>query len=406
MKVLQINAVYGVGSTGVIVEDLHTLSQKEGLESYVAYSTTIRAYISNGYVIGSSLEKKFHAVMTRLTGKQGYYSLAATNKLLSYINTLKPDIVHLHNLHSNYIHLNTLLSYLAKNNITTILTLHDCWFYTGGCFHYTSVNCNKWKIGCGKCPKKKGDSISYLFDSSSKILADREKFFGNIKQLYVVGVSKWIENECRNSVLNPILFTHIYNGIDINFFRPVKSDFRSIYGLENKFLILGMANKFLLPINKKTLSTIAASLQEDEKLIIIGCSTEQTKKLPPNVLCLPYIHDRKKLREVYSASDVFVNCTREESLSLVNIEAQACGTPVVTYSNTGVKETVDGISSFAVENGNPEEIIKKIRLIRNSDYQKRRKKCIEWVKENFEIYTNYKKYIELYRMIDSKAVKQ
>lgn len=405
MKVLQINAVYGVGSTGIIVEDLHTLSQKEGIESYVAYSTAIRTNITNSYVIGTVFEKKFHAAMTRLTGKQGYYSLTATNKLVNYINTLKPDIVHLHNLHSNYIHLNTLLSYLAKNNIPTVLTLHDCWFYTGGCFHYTSVNCNKWKSKCGKCPKKKGDSISYLFDSSSQILIDRKKFFGNIKQLYVVGVSQWIENECRESVLKPMLFTHIYNGIDTDFFKPVKSDFRSIYGIENQFLILGMANKFFLPINKKSLNTIVDSLQDDEKLIIIGCSAEQIKKLPPAVLGLPYIHDRRKLREVYASCDVFVNCTREESLSLVNIEVQACGTPVVTYSNTGVKETVDGISSYAVENGNPEEILKKLRLIRNSDYQKRSQKCIEWVKDNFEIHTNYRKYIELYRMIDSKAAK-
>lgn len=403
MRILQINAVYGDGSTGKIVEDLHNISRDVGIESYVAYSTTSKSDISNGYIIGNYFEKKIHALMTRMSGKQGYYSLAATKKLVKYIEELKPDIVHLHNLHSNFVHLNTLLSYLAKADISTILTLHDCWFYTGGCFHYSAVSCDKWQKACGKCPRQKGEDIRFLIDSSASILADRKSFFGDIKKLYIVGVSKWIENEARKSVLHPRLFTHIYNGVNTDFFKPVPSDFREKYGLNGKFLILGMANKFFQPVNKETLEYIAGSLQNDECLVLVGCNDKQRKRLPSRVLGIQYINDREELRAIYSACDVFVNCTREDSFPLVTLEVQACGTPVVTYSNTGVKETVDGDSSYAVESGKPEKLLEKIRKIRTENYQRRSKKCIEWIRDNFEVNDNYKNYIELYRCVYQDA---
>ena len=185
MKVMQINAVYGIGSTGVIVKDIHELSQKSGIESYVSYSTSPIANtdIKNGYIIGSKLGKKVHAAFSRVGGKQAYFSRYATGKLIAYIKQVKPDIVHLHNLHSNFVHLNKLLNYLAKADIKTVITLHDCWFYTGGCFHYTFAGCDKWLDKCGNCPKKKQDTPAYLYDASAGILSDRKKHFGKFKNL-------------------------------------------------------------------------------------------------------------------------------------------------------------------------------------------------------------------------------
>lgn len=399
MKVLHINAVYGVGSTGVIVEDLHRLSKAVGIESYVAYSTTNKSDIENGYEIGSFFEKKVHALMTRITGKQGYYSRIATRDFLTVMDQIQPDIVHLHNLHSNYINLNMLLNYLARSNIATVVTLHDCWFYTGGCFHYTSVGCDKWKKKCDHCPNQKNETITHIIDCSRKILQDRNHYFSKIKRLYVVGVSKWIEQEAKQSVFRNAESTHIYNGVDLNFFQPTDSNFREQYGLCGKFLILGMANKFFLSINRKTFDSIVAALKPDERLVIVGCSKQQRLNLPENVIGIPYIHDRRILRDIYSACDVFVNCTREESLSLVNIEAQACGTPVITYSNTGVKETVDGEISVAVENGNPAKIAEEIGRIRSSNLEAAATKCMDWIASHFDRDKNYQQYISLYRSI-------
>lgn len=160
MKVMQINAVYASGSTGYIVSDIHTLSIENGIDSYVAYSTSplARNEIVNGYQVGNTIGKKIHALLGRINGKQAYFSKIATWNLLKYIETVEPDIVHLHNLHSNFIYLNMLLDYLAKKRIKTIITLHDCWFYTGGCFHYVSARCEGWLKECGHCPKKKKDT--------------------------------------------------------------------------------------------------------------------------------------------------------------------------------------------------------------------------------------------------------
>ena len=400
MKVMQINAVYGMGSTGVIVEDLHNLCLQNGIESYVSYSTTNKktSEIKNGYVIGKLIGKKIHALLSRLGGKQAYFSSLATKKFIKYIKKIKPDIVHLHNLHSNYINMNMLLDYLSKNDIETIITLQDCWFYTGGCFHYTAAGCNKWLDRCGNCPKKNQDTPSLLKDNSAKILADRKKYFGKIKNLTVVGVSKWIEDEARKTFLKDSETCHIHNGIDTNFFKPTPSDFRSRYNLENKFLILAPANKWLKPVNKDTLDYFSANLPDDCVMVMLGCTESQKSNLPKNVLALDYIKDRDELRKVYSACDVFVNCTREESFSLVNVEPQACGTPVVTYRNTGAQETVDNKCSFSVETGSYKELLQTTLHIKEIGKKNLSENCIEWAKQKFELTSNYLKYLELYRI--------
>ena len=397
MKVLQINAVYGVGSTGVIVEDMHNLSMENGIDSYVAYSTSRKRpdEVTNGYVIGKPFSKKMHGLLCRINGKQAYFSKGATKKLIEYIEKIKPDIVHLHNLHSNYIHLNIMLDFLGKNDISTVITLHDCWFYTGGCFHYTSVKCDKWLKECGNCPKKKGDTPAYLFDKSKKILADKKKYFGNIKDLTVVGVSEWISSEGEKTLFRGKTLT-IHNGIDTEFFVNTPSEIRKELGIEDKYVILGMANKWLLPINRETLDYFSKNMPEDAVLVLVGCNSEQKTALPKNVIGMEYIRQRDYLKKVYSMADVFVNCTREDSLSLVNVEAQASETPTVTYRNTGAKETVDNENSFSVESGDCKKLIETAFAVSKKENGS---KCRSFVCDKFDRNNNYLKFIELYNKI-------
>lgn len=401
MKVMQINAVYGVGSTGIIVEDIHNLSLKNGIDSYVSYSTTNKNpdEIKNGYVIGDTLGKKIHALLSRIGGKQAYFSSFATKKLIKHIENVKPDIVHLHNLHSNYVNLNMLLDYLGEREIKTVVTLHDCWFYTGGCFHYTAVSCDKWQKSCGNCPKKNQDTPALLKDNSGKILADRKKYFGKIKNLTMTGVSGWMTAEGEKTIFRDNKTSIIYNGIDTEFFVPTSSDFRKKYKLGDKFLILAPANKWFLPINKNTFDYVTKNLPDDCVIVMLGCTEAQKQGLPKSILALNYIKDRDELRKVYSSCDVFANCTREESLSLINVEAQGCGTPVVTYRNTGAQETVDNKCSFSVENGNEKEFFEAILKVKELGKKELSDDCVKWVKENFDREENYKKYIDLYESI-------
>ncbi len=401
MKLLQINAVYGVGSTGIIVQDIHELALANGIDSYVAYSTSPISpeKIQGGYRIGNVFGKKLHALFCRLNGMQGYFSRYSTYKLLCYIKKLNPDIVQLHNLHSNYVNLNMLLGFLAKENIKTMITLHDCWFYTGGCFHYTAAGCDKWLKGCGNCPKKMADTKAYLFDKSAKILHDRKKYLGAIKDLTIVGVSDWIADETRRTFLRDKRVVTIHNGVDTEVFKPTQSDFKEKYGLQDKFVILGLASKFLSFVNGETFKKVTASLLKDEVLILLGCNEEQSKDLPDNIIALPFIKDRDELCKIYSAADVFVNCTREDTLPTVNMEPQACGTPVITYCNTGAKETVDNQCGFTVENANSDDLIEKITMIKQNKKETYSALCRKWILDSFDKKNNYNLYLKLYEDI-------
>ena len=250
MKVIQINAVYGHGSTGVITRDIEQLCELSGIECYVVSPDPNVFEAKRGYQIGCTFEHKLHALLSRINGKQAYFSRWATKRLLAYIDKIQPDIVHLHNLHSNYIHLNMLLRYLADRDIRTVVTLHDCWFYTGGCFHYTMVGCKRWLESCGKCPLKKHDTPSYFKDSSSEILADRKKYLLAIPRLIVTGVSEWISNEAKRTFFSNTMIQTIRNGVDLSIFKPTTSNIRQRLGLDGKYIILGPASKWLQPVNK------------------------------------------------------------------------------------------------------------------------------------------------------------
>lgn len=397
MKVLQINAVYGQGSTGTIVRDIEQLCEKSGIECYVASPDSKVYEAKRGYLIGNTLDHKIHAIFSRIHGKQAYFSHCPTRKLLRWIDEIKPDIVHLHNLHSNYIHLNMLLEHLAKRDIKTIVTLHDCWFYTGGCFHYTAAGCNKWLTTCKNCPKKKEDTPAFFSKQSAKVLADRKKFLLAIPHLYITGVSQWMAHEALKTFLKDTPTYVIPNGIDMDVFKPTLSDLRKRLGLERKYVILGPASKWLSDINKEVLATFTELMQPDEVLLLFGVDVQDTLNLPKNVITYGYTKNREELAQLYTMADVFVNCSREDSLSLINVEAQACGTPVVTFDQTGPKETVDGINSFSVTTDDTVMMYEKVSTIKHKGTE--RNENIKFVAGVYEKRKNYYKYISLYQNI-------
>lgn len=398
MKILQINAVYGQGSTGTIVRDIEKMCEESGIECYVASPDKKVLKAKHGYVIGNTLDHKIHALLSRIHGKQAYYSHIPTRNLIRWIDEIKPEIVHLHNLHSNYIHLNMLLHYLAERDIKTIVTLHDCWFITGGCFHYTAAGCNKWLTNCKNCPKKKEDTPAFFSKQSAKILADRKKFLLAIPHLYITGVSQWMANEALKTFLKDTPNYVITNGIDMEVFKPTPSDFRKRLGLEDKYIILGPASKWLLSVNKQVMAEFSNIMQPDEVLLLFGV-TNAIDNLPDNIITYGYTKNREELAQLYTMVDVFANVTREDSLSLINVEAQACGTPVVTFNQTGPKETVDDINSFNVPVGDVHKLYEAVQKVRKQTTEDTVTQCVQFVHEKYEVYNTYKKYIELYKSI-------
>ena len=400
MKIVQVNAVFGSLSTGTVMWNIQKRCLDYGIDAYVAYALTDipNERIINGYKIGNKLTEKWHALMSRVAGKQAYYNRFTTWLFLRWMDGIKPDVVHLHNLHSNYIHLNMLLKYLAKRDIATVITMHDCWFFTGGCFHYTNAGCNKWQFECGHCPKKKLDTPAYLCDASSQILQDRKKYLKAIPRLYLVGCSKWIADEARKSVLKDCNIRYIYNGFDLDVFKPTLTNLAQKLGIEGKHILLGPASKWLSIVNKEALDYFIESMPEDYVLVLFGAK-EHNKYLTKNVLLYGYTSSREEMAQLYSTADVFVNCSREDTLSSLNLEAQACGTPVVTYEATGNKETVGAGCGFAVETGDAKALFEATEQVLTRRKESYSTKCKEWVHENFDKQTNYENYIRLYREI-------
>lgn len=400
MKVLIINAVYGIGSTGVIVKELLDCCSRNDIDGYVAYSLIGDGVDlpSRSYKIGNIMTRKWQALMSRVAGKQAYYNRISTKRFLKWVDKIKPDVVHLHNLHSNYIHLNMLLKYLAKNDIATVITMHDCWYFTGGCFHYTNVGCDKWQYGCGNCPKRLNDTPAYLYDSSASILKDREKYLSAIPRLTLVGCSEWVANEARKSVLKDCDIRYIHNGFDLDIFKPTPSNLKERLGINGKYVILGPASKWLSNANSDTLQYFIDNMPNDWVLVLFGC-TNTNRHIADNVRLYGYTCSANEMAQLYSMADVFVNCSREDTLSSLNIEAQACGTPVVTYEATGSKETVDGKCGFAVETGNSKALFDIVKNNHDVSRGKFSDQCRNWVIENFNNQYNYQIYSDLYKEI-------
>lgn len=415
MRILLVNGVYGYASTGTIVRDIQIICEQQGIDCYVAYSETNipQEKIHNGYKIGVVWEKKLHALLCRINGKQAYFSHIATRGLIKYIERIQPNIVHLHTIHGNYLNMPMLLTYLAKKSIRTIITMHDCWYYTGGCFHYTQVGCFKWQHNCSNCPKKKDDTPAYLFDKSSQILADRKHLFDAISNLTITGVSNWICSEAQKGIFRDKNVVTIHNGVDTTVFRPTtlqeikpsKELAKLGDSLNGCFIIMGLAGKWLDPINREAFIYILSQMENNKRFLLFGCdevklkilySLNLSKEILKKIHIFGYTTNRQQLAALYTLSDVFINCTHEESFSLINVEPQACGTPVVTYANTGAQETVNNKCSYGVPTCDYHAMWQMISLISKNGKAHYSNKCIEWVRKNFDIKDNYKKYIQLY----------
>ena len=397
MKVLQINAVYGTSSTGRITEELDCFLQDNGIESIVAVSQTTKQK-NNLYQIGGVIDHKLHALFSRISGLQGYYSLAETKKLIHWIEKESPDIIHLHNLHANYIHLPMLLQYIAKKDIATVLTLHDCWFFTGKCTHYTTEKCYKWQEGCHNCPKLKADNKSWFFDQTSKMWADKKRLFSRISRLAVIGVSDWITNEAKKSFLqNASMVKRIYNWINLDVFYPRKANIRERYCLpKDKFLVFCISAGWSKNSKRsEDLIALAKGLPEDVHLLVAG-NLDEDIQLPQNVTALGYISSTEELAELYSGVDVYVHLSREDTFGKVIAENLACGTPAIVYNSTACPELIGEGCGYVVATGNIEELKNAIDLIKENGKSYYSNKCIEYVKNNFEKEKLIKEIIGLY----------
>ncbi len=397
MRIASING--GVfGSTGKIMFGIADVAEENGMETRCfspitgpnRFEQPRHAYTK----IGSYRGRQFSTLASRITGRIGGYSFIATKKLLKDLNDFKPDIIHLHNLHDSYVNLLQLFSYIKEHDIAVVWTLHDCWPFTGHCPYYSIAKCEKWKTECNHCPIYRQYPQSF-FDNSKKMFRLKKKWFGGVRNMTLVTVSQWLGNEVKQSFLNQYPIKVINNGIDLNVFKYTESDFKEKYGISDKTMILGVA----MPWSKRKgigdFIELSKRLDANRyQIVLVGTDEECDKLLPSNIISIHRTQDQTELAKIYSAADVFVNPSREETMGLVTVEAIACGTPAITYDETAVPEKITRENGIVVKVGDInamiEAIPKAIALDRSN---------IAQTVSGLNYGNKYQEYIDLYKEI-------
>lgn len=342
MKILFINEVCGHTSTGKICAELAEKYEIDGHEVKIAYGRD--GYVPEKYQkyavrIGSDWDVKKHAILTRITDRHGLGSKEATRIFLEWAEDYNPDLVWLHNLHGYYINYELLFAWIKNHSEMKIKwTLHDCWAYTGHCVYYTYLGCNRWQSYCHNCPQKKKYPSSFLFDNSKDNYQRKKAAFTGVEGLQIITPSKWLKTEVSKSFLKDYEISIEYNEIDKTVFKSTHSDFRKRYGLENKIVVLGVANVWEERKGLSDFVQLSKMLDDKYAIVLVGLDDKQLHKIPRNIIGIRRTKDAKKLAEIYTAADYYVNPSREETFGMTTIEASSCGTKVIVYEGTACEE--------------------------------------------------------------------
>lgn len=338
MRVLQINSVCGYGSTGNIVVDLYHALREQGHECCIAYGRGSAPEDVESYRIGSGIDVYIHGICSRITDRQAFYSTRATRRFVQWMKEYDPDVIHMHNLHGYYINIEILFDALKQMEKPVVWTLHDCWAFTGHCAHFEYQGCDRWKKGCGKCPQKHNYPASYLLDQSKGNYQQKKTSICQLKELTIVSPSQWLANLVKQSFLRRYSLQVIHNGIDVEIFSPMQTKIKEQYGIDEKKVVLGVASEWSSRKGIQDFAKLADVLDENYQIVLIGRVYDKADK--KNITYISRTSSRRELAEWYSAAEVLFNPTYEDNYPTVNLEAQACGTPVITYNTGGSPEGV------------------------------------------------------------------
>ncbi|PWT26241.1 glycosyltransferase [Butyrivibrio fibrisolvens] len=355
MRLLIINSVLGFGSTGRIALDIAKEYKANGHEVKIAYgrklndSEDAQKY---GIRIGNSIDVYFHVAYTRLTDKHGLASKRATKEFLKWADEYNPDMLWLHNIHDYYINYELLFEWIKKRpQMNVRWTLHDCWSFTGHCSHFAYVKCDRWKTGCDHCPQLAQYPKSMIDNSKSNYLR-KKKAFTDVKNMTLITPSNWLKNLVKESFLSEYPVEVVYNKIDTEVFKTTANSFKADHGIADKKMILGVASVWNSRKGLNDFIDLSKLLGEKYKIVLVGLTNKQIANIQssaPSIMALPRTANVGELVKMYSAADVFVNPTYEDTFPSVNMEAEACGTPVITYDTCGCAETVKMCNSKVIK---------------------------------------------------------
>lgn len=392
-KLLQINITANWGSTGKIAESIGIATMKTGWESYVAYGRWCNQSQSHLIKIGGRFDMYFHFVEQRIRDNEGLCSRWATKRLIRQIEKIKPDVVQLHNIHDHYLNYRILFEYLNQTDIKVVWTFHDCWAFTGHCFHFVTADCMRWQTGCFDCPMR-GISPKTVLDNSKSNYELKKTLFGRCKNLTIVPVSDWMAGFVKESFLKDKRIEVIKNGIDLNVFRPLNSKKRA--ELVN---VLAVSNVWNEDKGLNDIYRLRALLPNEFRITIVGLTTRQVDSLPNGITGVPRTQNVQELVRLYSDATVLLNPTYADTFPTVNLEALACGTPVITYRTGGSPEAISPETGWVVEQGDIQgvaDILENISKKSIDETRGQREACRKRAVECFDKNMCFEKYVTLY----------
>lgn len=398
---LQINIVLNFGSTGCIVNELGQMATRNDWSSFMAFGRFNPAPQRGIIRIGTDWDLRIHGLQTRLFDRHGLGSKNATNTFIRQIEQIKPDIIHIHNLHGYYLNIEILFNYLANENIPVVWTLHDCWALTGHCAHFDFVGCEKWKSQCNSCPQKTAYPASFLIDRSKKNYNLKRKLFSSVRNITIVPVSHWLGNIVKQSYLSESHIQVINNGVDLEIFSPQNhtEEIRKQHGIGNRFMLMGAATIWS---NRKGLDDyieLSKALAKDYIIVLVGLSAAQMKKLPRTIIGIARTENISELVKLYSAADIVLNLSAEETFGLTSVEGFACGTPGIVYNCTASPELITPETGFVVEKGDIQGIINAINTVKGKGKSFYSAACRKRAERLYDKNDRYMDYIKLYESI-------
>lgn len=404
MNVLQINNT-DMFSTGNIMLNIARITRERGWAAWTISKYTRTSLRQNRedkfhYYVGNRIEHTIHRYFSWITDFQDFGSHIATYEIINIIKALNPDIIHLHDLVGWYINIDILFRYLKKINKPIVWTFHDCWAFTGRCIYFDAVGCNKWEEGCGNCPQLDYMPKSWFFDNSAFNWRRKRRLFTGCENLTIVTPSEWLKELTKKSFLNKYRCLVINNGINLNIFKPTFGDTYHKLKKDNSKIILGVASTWSKRKGLDEFIRLSEELPDNYKIILVGI--EQTEVDNKRICAIKRTTNQKELAEIYTAADVFVNPTTEDNFPTVNLEALACGIPIVTYNTGGSPESIDKETGIIVEKGNYLALKAAIDIVLEKGKDACTKACIEKAKE-YDMNECFNDYVNLYeRIIKSK----
>lgn len=387
MRVFEINSVAGIRSTGRIASDIAEMLISKGHECLIAYGREDAPERCNDFTVKIGTKIGAYARFARglILDDHGKGARGATKKLIREIDAFRPDIVHLHNIHGYYLNVRMLFEHLKNTGVPVVWTLHDCWGFTGHCAYFDYVGCDRWRtVECRDCPAKGEYPPSLVRDRSKKNVKEKREIFTSLESMTLVTPSKWLQNLVQGSYLGKYDVRCIHNGIDLSVFKPTASDILTRLGLEGKKIALGVASVWERRKGLEDFIKLSEKISDEWHIVLVGLTKKQIAALPKNILGIERTNSQTELAELYTAADVFVNPTYEDNFPTVNLEAQACGTPTVTYRTGGSPEGVDEAFCKIVEKGDTGALLSAIYALKkdpkiNADRFDKNEKYLEYL---------------------------